>query len=787
MLQGRVLCRISLVIILLIAISAYAPWDFLGVYDKAEAAALLEEGQWAKAKGYIYHKEIKKDKVLYYVKNASVTTGSGSLSNTSFIFKLESDIIPNYSKVNIEGKVKHFSAATNEGCFDMKNYYNSLGLYLELTDIGAYDYSCNSFVDHDYGFKIRQRISSVYEVYLLGEEAGFLSSVVIGEKSGLDTELKTLFQNVGIAHILAVSGLHISVICMAVYKMLRKRGVGFLLCGTLAGMVAVCYGLVTGGSVSSVRAIGMFLIYLVAQITGECYDMPTAMAVVADILLLGNPLYIKNGSFIFSFGAVIGIYFIVLPLNNAFTNYFMYLRRSKKSHDKFYADETWLHKVIQYICSSLVFSFGMFVAMLPLVTQLYYQTPLYSVFLNLLVLPIMPVVLGTGLIAGIIGACAGLGSSALIGWKMFPALFVKILLFICHCIIYQYELLSDFVQRLPGSTMVVGYRSMWTVVIYYLILLFIVYGLDYITKNINSGKKVNQRNSLLLKAGAFIFIAILWLHPQKGEFEIDILDVGQGDGIYINSGDGARFFIDGGSTSSDAVGQYTLMPFLKYKGVGSIDYWFITHMDLDHVSGVLELLERGYQIDNIVLSAEIPEGETLSQLLALAEHNDTNVLYMKQGDECGTRNLSFTCVYPYSGMVSDDVNDLSLCLLMEYENHGLFSRETEEPGGFFAFFGGDIAAEQERAIASSGFVDHVDLLKVSHHGSRFSSDSDFLSALSPDVAVISCAKINRYGHPSAEAIERLEAAAGSIYYTMNSGRVRVNAAGVDEYISEKLF
>lgn len=781
MLQGRVLCKISLLIILIISISTYTRWDFLRVYDKAEAAALLEEGQWAKAKGFIYHKEIKKDKVLYYVKNASLTTRSGSLSNTSFIFKLDSDLIPNYSKLNIDGKVKHFSEATNDGCFDMKNYYNSLGLYLELTDVGAYDYSCNSFVNRDYGYRIRQKISAVYEAGLPGEEAGFLSSVVIGEKSGLDNELKTLFQNVGISHILAVSGLHISVICMAVYRVLRKGGFSFLVCGLLAGAVAVCYGIVTGGSVSSIRAIGMFLLYLLAQITGECYDMPTAMAVVADILLLENPLYIKNGSFIFSFGAVLGIYFIVLPLNNAFTNYFIYLRRSIKPHDKFYSDKSLIQSFIQYICSSLVFSFGMFVAMLPLVTQLYHQTPLYSMFLNLLVLPLMPVVLGAGLIAGIVGAFVKLGTSALIGWKMILALIVKILLFICHCIIYQYELLSDFVQRFPGSTMVVGYRSMWSVVIYYLILLLIVYGLDYIENHISSGKKFNQKTALMVKVGALIFIAILWLHPQKEDFEIDILDVGQGDGIYINSGDGTRFFIDGGSTSSDAVGQYTLLPFLKYKGAGSIDYWFLSHMDLDHVSGILELLEQGYRIDNIVLSAEIPEGETLSQLLSMADHNGTKILYMKQGDVCGTKNLSFTCVYPYSGMVSDDVNDLSLCLLMEYENHGILTWKTDGQENFLAFFGGDIAAEQEQAIASSGLVDHVDLLKVSHHGSRFSSDSEFLLALSPDVAVVSCAKVNRYGHPADEAIARLTESGAQIYYTMDSGRIRITDDFIDEY------
>ena len=104
---------------------------------------------------------------------------------------------------------------------------------------------------------------------------------------------------------------------------------------------------------------------------------------------------------------------------------------------------------------------------------------------------------------------------------------------------------------------------------------------------------------------------------------------------------------------------------------------------------------------------------------------------------------------------------------------------------YSGFFGGDIGAEQEQAIAASGLVGHVDLLKVSHHGSKFSSDPEFLSVLSPDVAVISCAKVNRYGHPSAEAIERISAAAGQIYYTMNSGRVRARAGEVDGYIGEK--
>lgn len=759
MLQGRVLCRISLLIILIIALSTYAPWDFLGVYDKAKVAeTYLQEQEKVLATGYVYHKEIKNDKVLYYAKNASVTSGSGNLSKTSFIFKFDSDEIPTFCKLNIQGKVKHFSKATNEGAFDMKDYYNSLGLYFELAEISDYSYKASEISQFDLTYKLRKKLAGVYSRFLPGEEAGFLSSVVIGEKGSLDMTLKTLFQNVGIAHILAVSGLHVSVVCMGIYSLLRRRGISFRFSALLAGVIAIFYGFLTGGSISSVRAIGMFLIFLGAQVTGESYDMLTSLAVLADYLLLQEPLYIKNVSFIFSFGAVITIFYFVLPLVNVYTNYCRCRLRSKKSDEGFINNKvSCKRRLVEYIVSSFIFSFGMFVAMLPLVTQLFYQTPLYGVLLNLIVLPLMPVLLGVGIFAGILG----LAFLPVGGLLLVP----------CHFIIYFYEILSDMAYRLPVSTVIVGKRNWFLVACYYIILGSII----YVFQRCNAIKLFQYKRKIIGLLTGFFLISALWLIPYKGVFEIDFVDVGQGDGIYINSGDGVHFFIDGGSTSSDSVGQYTMLPFLKYKGIGSIDYWFVSHMDLDHVSGVLELLEQGYRIKNIVLSSEIPAGGTLDELLRLAKLNKTNVIYMSQGESCGTRHLSFQCVFPYPGMTSDDVNDLSLCLLMKYD----YDRDGK--ADYSGFFGGDIAAEQEQAIASSGTTGHVDLLKVSHHGSRFSSDSTFLEVLSPDIAVISCSKVNRYGHPSVEAIERLKAFTNHIYYTMDSGRIRITKDGIDLY------
>lgn len=784
--QGRVLCRISLLFILIIAFSAYAPIDLVGVYDKADLVVdHLEEGERVSCQGYVYHKEIKNDKVIYYVRNASLTSKSGIFSKTSFIFKSELDDIPNNCKLNIdEGRVKHFSVATNDGEFDMRNYYNSLGLYCEITDASGLSYDAGFLTKHDIFYKLQKNISKIYEQYLPFEEAGFLSSVVVGQKGNLNNDLKLLFQQVGIAHILAVSGLHVSVVCMALYSFLRKRGIGFLGSAVMAGSVAVCYGLLTGGSISSGRAIAMFIIYLGAQVFGESYDMLTALAFVGDMLLLSQPLYIKNTSFIFSFSAVLGISIFVLPNISSYKEYRRQKGRLVKPEDSFTVSKpTFVSRMVEYLGESLVFSFSMFVALLPVVTQLFYETPVYGTILNLIVLPFMPLLLGMGLFAG------------LAGLLFLPV--AKVTLFMCHWVIYYYEMISDFAHRLPFAQVIVGRRSMVAVIGYYLVLYIVTYmkmpkkGLvslgGSLVSKAGEGTSISEksRNALYIKKQLkrrfllLLILAFIWLIPTKGDFEIDFLDVGQGDGIFIDSGDGCRYFIDGGSSSEKDLGKYTLQPFLKSKGVSSIDYWFISHMDLDHVSGVIELLEAGYNIDNIVLSAEIPDGEILRLIKELATLNGTEILYMKQGQQCGTKHLKFTCVYPFEGATSDDINALSLSLLMEYD------REIDGSADYRAFFGGDIAGKQESAIADSGLVGHVDLLKVSHHGSRFSSDETFLTALSPETAIISCSKVNRYGHPADEAIERLKAAGTTIYYTMNSGRVRVKDSEVEVFIRDE--
>ena len=237
------------------------------------------------------------------------------------------------------------------------------------------------------------------------------------------------------------------------------------------------------------------------------------------------------------------------------------------------------------------------------------------------------------------------------------------------------------------------------------------------------------------------------------------------------------------------LGKYTLLPFFKYKGASSIDYWFVSHCDTDHISGLMELIDMDYRIDNLVLSQISMEkgtdgsinDENVRNLLAKAQEKEIKILTMKAGDRLSLGGDSITCIYPGSSgnendkFVNTDRNDLSLSLVISHRN-------------FIGIFAGDLAESSELDLIEKiqsikhdlGISeDKLVLYKVNHHGSKTSSSRAWLDYLSPDISVISCARYNNYGHPSPETIRRLESLGSSIYKTMEYGQISLLEAAID--------
>ena len=284
--------------------------------------------------------------------------------------------------------------------------------------------------------------------------------------------------------------------------------------------------------------------------------------------------------------------------------------------------------------------------------------------------------------------------------------------------------------------------------------------------------------------------------------------------------------MDGGSTDVSGVGSYRLLPFLKSKGVRRIDYWLLSHLDEDHVSGFYEVLASGYEIGCVVLAKGCVRDEAWERLTAALKrqgvpfllvgagdamqlyhskgapvpfsYDDEKGGYVLKGGECfGEEGAHMRFLAPGELESSqEDRNAASLVCLFEEQ-------------GFRALFTGDIGTGQEERLlsettlfqrapdpggqalkpdesAGTGFggrVFGIDVYKAAHHGSDYSNSAEFLQALSPRICVVSCARRNRYGHPGEEALLHMREAGSRVLCTMDCGQVKVRRRGKKFFVT----
>ena len=211
------------------------------------------------------------------------------------------------------------------------------------------------------------------------------------------------------------------------------------------------------------------------------------------------------------------------------------------------------------------------------------------------------------------------------------------------------------VEKLPGALIITGKPGLYRVLCYYTLLLI---GLGII-------QVLNKRKMVLCIICSMVCLLVL-IFPLPKQSEMVFLDVGQGDAIYLCDDAGTTYFIDGGSTDVDKIGEYRIEPFLKAKGVHKIDYWFVTHVDTDHVSGLIELIESGYKIEHLIVAKAAPKDENLAYLLEIAREKDIEILSMKKGESLITKGIKIHCLYPKS-KVGTDRNDASLVLEIDFK------------------------------------------------------------------------------------------------------------------------
>jgi competence protein ComEC len=209
------------------------------------------------------------------------------------------------------------------------------------------------------------------------------------------------------------------------------------------------------------------------------------------------------------------------------------------------------------------------------------------------------------------------------------------------------------------------------------------------------------------------------------------------------------------------------LPFLKSRGIRSVSYWFVSHGDSDHISGLSEVIESGYKIENLVVAKAAGDNEKIAALISTAKGAGIKTVYMQEGDRIKTGTGKLTCLYPAAedGNGEDDTNDLSLVLKFT-------------DSGKSALFAGDISEDAEKILIERGKCTEVDFFKANHHGSRYSNSEEFLAQISPLVTVASAGEDNLYGHPSPFAVDRIKESGSEFYCTIDYGQRLWDGSGL---------
>ena len=672
---------------------------------------------------------------------------------------------------SVKGHFLELNPATNEGEFSLTRYYKGeeISGVFQANTIELIQGESSPFAKELFTLKqsLGNRIASLFPE----ETAAFLKSLFLGERSGMTLSEKSLYQSAGISHILAISGLHLSLLGEFFYRLLRKAKISSLLSSLITSFFLFSYFLFTGSSHSAFRALFMLFLRFAAIQLGKGKDLLSQLSFALLFLLWLNPLSLYSVGMQCSFFTLF-VFFLLeeRPGKTVRKKKEKVLSKICKKHKLALSKHpsvllkfpSFLSKLIPCFLSTLPHrlqgSFLFYLALLPLFSLIQFSFPLYAPLLNLFLLPLLPFFF-------LLGAF-----SILLSYLPEQDFLLLRLLsissrFLVNRLFQLFHLFMEKSLALPFSRIPLGKMQVLSVILYFLVL----YLLFFFPKA--------KSLSLLLSLGFLLSLPLYLPKPPK-ELEIAALDVGQGDGFVLRKGN-LVFTIDNGSTSKNLFPEQIFFPYCKAKRIQHIDYALLTHCDRDHISGIQALLEKNPSIDlsHLILPASALEDHRYDLLKRLAYNHGADIFYWQKGDELvfseqgiclptkvnalaensattkkgwpGTKGhqLYIRCFYPNDSSYMEEANAHSIGCLLEY-------------GHFRMLFTGDMPKEAEEALLENcreaEVSPVVDVLKLAHHGSKTSSCPSFLSETQAKFALFSYGKKNRYGHPHKNTVENCQ-------------------------------
>ncbi len=743
----------------LLVLSFFILLGFLGMEagQSRESKILLFKGQVVELSGVVTKAEIKDRYIAVTVKvrkcgsldSAPCPANENSLIRLN-IAKEESGAFAVYDLVGrnfkATGRVSEPQERRNPGCFDYRLYLKTKGIYT-ICDVSAYRFTKGDVENHFLHFLSVRKGDFFQRAQLtMGEDSfALLAGLLFGEKSYMQDEVYQEFQRNGIAHVLAVSGLHVGLLYAVLLRIFNgRKSIGV----SLATVCAIfTYAALSNFAVSVLRASGMIILAIASRHFRRRYDLVTAASAVAMVFISLNPFQIFDSGFQLSFLAAYSLG-VILP--------YVELKVLQVSD---HLKKAWIFHVGKMMGPCLV----MQICMAPLVAFQFLLFSPIGLIMNPPALLLAGLLMPAGLLMFMISVAAGpiyaVAPSGITAIDLVFAAASGVAEALCRCL----QMLSETGGKIGGG-------GAWPAPPIGLLILF--YGVIFFhfseIKFISSRrKKHGLRRAAYFAVAAFacLFPVAAGLSSSVLPWEYDtplltFLDVGQGESLHIQIG-GLNILVDGGGNFYTDIAEKTLQPYLLKNGITHIDLAVITHDDLDHSKGILELSVR-MVIDRVIVAEPYQENPEAYDAIICSK-----LEYVSAGDTISLgENASLRILSPASGTaLSASSNSNSLVMMLSYL-------------GLDILLTGDMEMIQEAALAADA---SCDILKVAHHGSAGSTGPDFIAAASPSFAVISCGIGNSHGHPSSRVIELLENSGIII------GRTDISGALCLRSITEEFF
>lgn len=604
---------------------------------------------------------------------------------------------------------------TTDGGLENPTNHRSEGIFLLAYPVGSSQIEHVDTASWKYYPAIwRQHILTRIRELFPGESGAFAAALLLGDRTGISYEIDTAFKVSGISHIIAVSGLHISILFGLLYTLLARRRILSCLLGI---PIMFLFAAMAGFTPSITRACIMQSLMLIALALDREYDGRTALAVAVLVMLIGNPLVVLSVSFQLSVGCIAGI----LLFSEKIRQYLLNIGHKfiKKEYKR-------LNQLYGRLSASVSVSLSATVMTVPLVAHYFGCISLVSVLTNLLTLWIISFIF-YGILACLLISLMSMGiGQFLAGFLAIPIWYVT----------GAASLLSRF--PMAGLYVADSYTVAWMVGAYAILGIFLL----------------QKRKQPMLLLTGLVFALLLaqlfsWLEPLQDDFRVTMLDVGQGQSVLLQS-DGKTFLVDCGGDNGEEAADITAEALL-IQGISRLDGIIVTHYDADHADGVPYLLSR-IRTDRLILpkgegSQEITESIS-SSAVKLVEYVDEDVVYT-------FGSTAMTLFAPFS---HESDNENSICILFQRKDCGILIT-------------GDRGFAGESELMQTYALPEVDVLVAGHHGSAGSTSEELLAAISPEYAFISVGEGNRYGHPADEVLERLRKAGCTVYRTDLHGTI----------------